>query len=636
MCGINGYITRQRRKSSHEEMLHLMNGCIYHRGPDDGGIFIKESPPSVIGMGMRRLSIIDLGGGAQPMFTEDKSLAIVFNGEIFNFHEIRRRLEQEHGVKFSTQSDTEVILRGYSVWGTGVLPKLNGMFAFAIYDEQKKEIFIARDRLGEKPLYYSLDETSFFWASELKSIVAVRPEKKQIAEQALSLYFSLSYIPAPYTIYQSVSKLQAGHYLRVNTETLSLSTVRYWDVPTAGSPQPAKSYSQARHEIRELLFDATARRMIADVPLGTFLSGGVDSSIVSAIMSKISSQPIKTFSVGYANRRYDESERARMVARHIGSEHHEFILSYDEIMGDIDRIVLNYDEPYADASCIPTYFVSKCASSEVKVALTGDGGDEVFGGYNKYLAIRYRQLLNRYLPAPARRWITSEAFRKKLLAKGDTRSLAAKLRKLLPAVDANPVEAHLNIISLGFTQNELDRLLTIAASSPHGLLLGNIDQGKLASLPEALKVARYLDKEISLEGDMLAKVDRASMLCSLECRSPYLDHRLMEYSYAIPDEYLLRRSNKKRILKDAFADMLPKNFFSAPKSGFEVPIGAWFRGSLKDDLRKTLSTDNLRRHSCLNADEVHRLMNAHVDGSADHTVALWVIYCFQKWHNNCL
>jgi asparagine synthase (glutamine-hydrolysing) len=636
MCGINGYITKQRHKSSYEEMLHLMNGCIYHRGPDDGGIFIKESGPSVIGMGMRRLSIIDIGGGAQPMFTEDKSLAIVFNGEIFNFHEIKRLLEQEHGVSFSTQSDTEVILRGYSVWGTSILPKLNGMFAFAIYDEKKKEIFIARDRLGEKPLYYSLNESAFFWASELKSIAAACPEKKQIAEQALSIYFSLSYIPAPYTIYQNVFKLQAGHYMRVNVETLSSSTVRYWDVPAAGNAQPVKPYNQAKHEIRELLFDATERRMIADVPLGTFLSGGVDSSIVSAIMSKISDQPIKTFSIGYANKRYDESERARIVARHIGSDHHEFMLNYDDIMGDIDRIVLNYDEPYADASCIPTYFVSKCASSKVKVALTGDGGDEVFGGYNKYLSIRYRRLFNRCLPALARRWVTSEAFRKKFLAKGDTRSFAAKLRKLLPAVNANPAEAHLNIISLGFNQREVDSLLAIAASSSHGLLLENIDHDKLASLPEGLKTARYLDKEISLEGDMLVKVDRASMLCSLECRSPYLDHRLMEYSYTIPDEHLLYKSNKKRILKDAFADMLPKNFFNAPKSGFEIPIGAWFRGSLKNDLYTTLSADNLRRHTYLNVDEVHRLMHAHVAGSADYTVKLWVIYCFQKWYNNYL
>jgi asparagine synthase (glutamine-hydrolysing) len=613
-----------------------MNGRIYHRGPDDGGIFIKENGSSVIGMGMRRLSIIDVSGGAQPMLTEDKSLAIVFNGEIFNFHEIKRLLEQEHGVNFSTQSDTEVILRGYSVWGTGILPKLNGMFAFAIYDEKKKEIFIARDRLGEKPLYYSFDESSFFWASELKSIAAACPEKKQIAEQALSVYFSLSYIPAPYTIYKNVFKLQAGHYMCVNVETLSSSTVRYWDVPAAGNVQPVKSYHQAKHEIRELLFDATERRMIADVPLGTFLSGGVDSSIVSAIMSKISNQPIKTFSIGYANKRYDESERARIVARHIGSEHHEFVLDYDEIMGDIDRIVLNYDEPYADASCIPTYFVSKCASSEVTVALTGDGGDEVFGGYNKYLSIRYRQLFNRCLPALARRWVTSEAFRKKFLDKGDTRSFSAKLRKLLLAVNANPVEAHLNIISLGFSQNELDRLLTIAISSPHGLLLGSIDQDKLVSLPEGLKMARYLDKEISLEGDMLVKVDRASMLCSLECRSPYLDHRLMEYSYSIPDEYLLRKSNKKRILKDAFADMLPKNFFNAPKSGFEIPIGTWFRSSLKSDLCKTLSTDNLNRHGYLNVGMVQKLVEAHISGSADYAVKLWVIYCFQKWYNNYL
>jgi asparagine synthase (glutamine-hydrolysing) len=637
MCGINGYIIKQGYKdSSYEEMLHLMNGCIYHRGPDDDGIFVKKNNASVVGMGMRRLSIIDIEGGAQPMFTDDKSLAIVFNGEIFNFHELRRQLEQQHGINFSTRSDTEVILRGYSVWGADILPKLNGMFAFSIYDERKKEIFIARDRLGEKPLYYSLNGSSFFWASELKSMIAACPEKKQISAQALNIYFSLSYIPAPYTVYENVFKLQAGHCMRVNVETFSSSTARYWEVPTTGAIQPAESYSQAKRKIRELLFDATERRMVADVPLGTFLSGGVDSSIVSAIMSKISRQPIKTFSIGYANKRYDESERARTVARHIGSEHHEYMLSYDEILGDIDRIVLNYDEPYADSSCIPTYFVSKCASSEVKVALTGDGGDEVFGGYNKYLSIRYRQLFNRYLPLFARQWISSDFFRKKFLSKGDTRSFSAKLKKLLSAVNANPVDAHLNIISLGFNQRELAFLLNGIISSSNELLLANIDGNKLSSFADELKMVRYLDKEISLDGDMLVKVDRASMLCSLECRSPYLDHRLMEYSYTIPDEYLLNKSNRKRILKDAFADMLPENFFNAPKSGFEIPIGAWFRGGLRQDLLATLSTDNLKQHNYLNIDFVQNLIKEHISEKVDHTGKLWVIYCFQKWYNKFL
>jgi asparagine synthase (glutamine-hydrolysing) len=612
-----------------------MNEHIHHRGPDSEGVFVKDLGSSVVGMGMRRLSIIDIGGGAQPMFSDDKSLSIVFNGEIFNFYEIKHRLEQEHHIKFSTQSDTEVILKGYGVWGIDILQKLNGMFVFSIFDEKKKEIFIARDRLGEKPLYYSLDESSFVWASELKSIVAVCPEKKKISLNALNLYFSLSYIPAPYSIYENVFKLQAGHYLQMNVDTFKLAVTRYWDVPTTEA-SPVKSYNQAKQELRKLLFDATEKRMIADVPLGAFLSGGVDSSIVSAIMAKISKQPIQTFSIGYRNKRYDESERARMVARHISSEHHEYILNYDEILGDVDRIILNYDEPYADSSCLPTYFVSKCASSEVKVALTGDGGDEVFGGYNKYLSIRYRQLFNRYLPPFVQQWVTSDAFRQKYLNKGDTRSFSSKLRKLLSAVGSNPVNAHLNIISLGFNKNEIAALCNNTTTPANELLLANIDKNILASLTDELKLARYLDKEISLEGDMLVKVDRASMLCSLECRSPYLDHRLMEFSYTVPDNFLLNKSNKKRILKDTFADMLPANFFNAPKSGFEIPIGEWFRTALSTDLQETLCANNLGKHHFLNVHFVQNLIQEHLSHRADYATKLWTLYSFQKWYNTYL
>jgi len=381
------------------------------------GFVIKNSNHPQMQQAMHTMN--DIRGEIPPMFTDDKSMSIVFNGKIFNFREIRKRLEQEYHVKFTTQLDTEVVLKGYIVLGEKILSLLNGMFAFSIYDEKKNELFIARDRLGEKPLYYSLDNNTFTWASELKSMITLQPEKKIISREALNIYFSLSYIPAPYTIYQNIRKLQAGHFIRLNVASFAMSLTRYWDIPTI-KESPVISYEQAKQQLRELLFDATEKRMVSDAPVGTFLSGGVDSSIVSAIMSQLSNQPVKTFSIGYTNKRYDESERAKIVAKHIGSEHHEFILNYDDILGDIDKIILNYNEPYADPSCLPTYFVSKCASSEIKVALTGDGGDEVFGGYNKYLAIRYRQLFNRYLPKFARQWVTSESFRNRFLGKGDT------------------------------------------------------------------------------------------------------------------------------------------------------------------------------------------------------------------------
>ena len=311
----------------------------------------------------------------QPIFTDDKSMSIVYNGKIYNSHEIKKQLEQQHHVRFSTQSDAEVVLKGYGVWGEKILSKLNGMFAFSIYDENKKELFIARDRLGEKSLYYTFEDDSFVWGSELKNITAIRPGKREISREALNIYLSLSYIPAPYTIYEEIKKLPAGHYMRINVETLHSSITRYWDISVSKNPNPAKTYSQAKEELRGLLFDAIEKRMTTDVSFGTFLSGGVDSSIVSAIATKISGQPIKTFSAGFKNKRYDESERARIVAKHINSEHHEYLLDYDEILGDVDRVILNYDEPYADASSIPTWFISKRASEKIEIALSGDGGD---------------------------------------------------------------------------------------------------------------------------------------------------------------------------------------------------------------------------------------------------------------------
>jgi asparagine synthase (glutamine-hydrolysing) len=466
----------------------------------------------------------------------------------------------------------------------------------------------------------------------LKSITALRPKKREISREALNIYFSLSYIPAPYTIYKDVKKLPAGHYMRINAETLHSNIVRYWDISVSTTAHPVKTYTQAKQELRELLFDAVEKRMISDVPFGTFLSGGVDSGIVSAIAAKVSKLPVNTFSVGYKNKRYDESERARIVAKHIHSVHHEYILDYEEVLGHVDRIILNYDEPYADSSCIPTWFISKQASEKIKMVLSGDGGDEVFGGYNKYLSIRYRKMFNAYIPVFVRKWLTSESFSKQFLSKGDTRSFSAKLRKLLTAVDADTINSHLNIISLGFTKSELSQLLSEQPLSSNELLLDDIDKTVLSKLTDDLKLVRYLDKEISLEGDMLVKTDRACMLASIECRSPLLDYRLMEFSYTIPDEYLLQKSNKKRILKDTFADLLPEDFFNAPKSGFEIPIGEWFRTSLRANLQETLSVQNLHKHNLFNTDFVQKLITEHLSGKADYATKLWGLYCFQKWY----
>jgi asparagine synthase (glutamine-hydrolysing) len=602
-----------------------MNDRIIHRGPDDDGRFCTDS----IAMGMRRLSIIDLSTGNQPMYNNTRDIVIVFNGEIYNYKILKAELEAD-GIQFNTHSDTEVILKLYEKYGENLLNKLNGMFAFSIYDKNKNQVFIARDRFGEKPLYYFHDNEKFVWASELKSIISLFPELKKVNRDALALFFSLTYIPAPYSIYQNITKLLPGHYLKINTITLAIEDKQYWDINLQDKDEANVSYQDAQKNIQNLLNESIEQRMIADVPLGVFLSGGVDSTIIAAIMANISDKKVKTFSVGYENKRYDESARARQVAAHIGSEHHEYILDYKDIFDIADKIILNYDEPYADSSCLPTWFISSKTAQHVKVALTGDGGDEVFGGYNKYMLPHYRRKINRYVPEFIKPLLTKKSFADKFLSRGDSKSIFSKARKVVGILNEDLISGHLNLLALGFRQDELNQLFTGNAADYKQLLKDHL--GIINPKVDELKQLRYIDKQISLEGDMLVKVDRASMLCSLECRSPFLDHRLMEYTYKLPDDYLIHKGNKKRILKDTFENLLPKGFFNSPKSGFEIPVGEWFRGPLKKDMLETLNDVSLQHSGFFNIDYVHKLIAEHISNKTDHARQLWALYCFQKWY----
>jgi len=623
VCGINGLLYKKVNPDITRQ-LQLMNTAIIHRGPDDDGVYHTDN----VGMGMRRLSVIDLSTGNQPMKNNAGDVTIVFNGEIYNYRDLKAELEQQ-GIIFATQSDTEVILKLYEQYGEALLGKLNGMFAFSIHDKRTDEIFIARDRFGEKPLYYHHNPEQFIWASELKSIVAVKPELKEISKEALTLYFSLTYIPAPYSIYKDVFKLLPGHYLKINTSTFEKEIHEYWDINPGARTDRDITYSGAQKQIRSLLFESVEQRMIADVPLGVFLSGGVDSTIIAAIMAKNTHQKVKTFSVGYENKRYDESARARQVADHIGSEHHEYILDYNDLFGMVDNIVLNYDEPYADSSCLPTYFISSKTVQHVTVALTGDGGDEVFGGYNKYTLPHYRKKIEKYMPGFLRPILSHTGFANRILSGGDSKSVFSKIKKVADLLSEDTITGHLNLLALGFRQHELDKLFKSSNTNYIGLLTQYLT--KLNDTDDELKQLRYIDKQISLEGDMLVKVDRASMLCSLECRSPFLDHRLMEYTYRLPDEYLLSNGNKKRILKDTFADMLPDGFFNAPKSGFEIPVGDWLRGPLKSDMMGTLSDTALQQTGLFNTEYIKKLIADHISNKANNARQLWTLYCFQKW-----
>jgi asparagine synthase (glutamine-hydrolysing) len=627
MCGINGIVYNENIVSSelHNE-IRLMNNRIIHRGPDDDGEYLYTEK---IAMGMRRLSIIDLSTGKQPIFSDDQSLVITFNGEIYNFRELRQHLLLQ-GVGFKTESDTEVILRLYEKYSEGCVSMLNGMFAFAIHDLSRKQIFIARDRFGEKPLYYHAGKDGFIWASELKSILSVRPELKRISRQALNLYLSLTYIPAPFSIYENIFKLKPGHSLSINTDTLAYTIDKYWDIELNQSTELI-NYDDASKYIRETLFDSVEKRMIADVPLGVFLSGGVDSTIIASIMAKISKQKIKTFSVGSDNKRYDESARARQIATHIGAEHHEFILNYNDVLNSLDKILLNYDEPFADPSSLPTYYVSSKTVEHVKVALTGDGGDEVFGGYNKYLIHTYGALYKRMVPGVVTNKIVKPLLHSPVMGRLDSKSKLGKIRKMIDSFGDDVVSNHMNIIALGFKPDTMNKLLRRDLLADYGQILS--DNIEIQIDNDALKTARYIDKNISLDGDMLVKVDRASMLCSLECRAPFLDHRLMEYTYRLPDNYLLKGNNKKRILKDTFEDLLPRNFFNAPKSGFEIPIAYWFRNELKGRLLEVLSVKNMEKHGFFNTSYVEQLIQEHLNVKNDHSYKLWTLFSFQLWYN---
>lgn len=628
MCGINGIISKNKQLNL-ASRIDKMNELIYHRGPDDDGVYFDEEK---VAFGMRRLSIIDLKHGKQPITNKDGTIVIVFNGEIYNYRELKQILLNK-GVTFITSSDTEVILKLYEFYGNNFVNELNGMFVFSIYNKKTKEIFIARDRFGEKPLYYNSSHNEIIWSSELKSIVELKPELKKISPSTLQLFLSLSYIPAPYTIYEGVHKLEPGCRMIVNAETLEINIQKYWDLKPGESKNRIENYSVATKQLKKLLFESVEKRMISDVPIGVFLSGGVDSAIIASIMSKISNQKIKTFTVAYKNKRYDESRRAKIIAKEVNSEHYECLLNYDELIGEIDKVILNYDEPYADPSCIPTYFISNKTSQFVKVALTGDGGDEVFGGYNKYLIHTYGRLYQHLVPSLVSKNIIEPFLNVLAQNDTDTKSFLTRTKKMFDSLGSDVINNHLNVVMLGFRAESLARLWsdqkTIDVNSYLKNILGPISD----QFQTNLKKARYIDTKISLEGDLLVKIDRASMLTSLECRAPFLDHNLMEFSYDIPDKFLIWGNNKKRILKDTFADLLPYNFFNSPKSGFEVPIGDWFRNELKEDMINTLSECNLSQHSYFNKTYVTQIIKEHLSTKIDHSWKIWTLYCFQKWYN---
>ncbi|CAH8286152.1 asparagine synthase (glutamine-hydrolysing) [Mariniflexile fucanivorans] len=625
MCGINGFITsKQEPEKQLISNISLMNDLIIHRGPDDDGVFTYSDTNGSVALGMRRLSIIDLSSGKQPIYSDDKKIVIIFNGEIYNYKILRKELVHL-GVTFKTHSDTEVILKLYENQGTTSFKKLDGMFAFSIFDKNLNKVFIARDFFGEKPLYYTTKNDIFIWGSELKSILKLNITVPEIDKMGLNLFFKLTYIPAPFTIYKNIHKLKPNHFITYDctTHTHTINLIE------EEKPFETKniSYESAKKSVKQLVQESVESRSVSDVPIGTFLSGGVDSSIVSLCLAQMNASKINTFSIGFEKKSFDESDKARTVAKLINSEHHEFIVSEKNLEENIYEILNNFDEPFADSSSLPTYLVANKTSQHVKVALTGDGGDEVFGGYNKYYMGAINQKYTKIVPQEIHK-VLSQSLNTLLNTKDDNRGKRFRAKRLINAIDYSG-NHYWDIISLGFAANSLSEYLL-----PEFYIENPFDYYKNVTginSPKNLLEYRAIDKVMSLEGDMLVKVDRTSMLSSLECRAPFLNKKIWDYTNQLPQEYLIKAWDKKHILKAAFKDKFPKDFLDKSKAGFGVPVGDWLRNTLKQDLLSYSSKELINKQHLFNYESIKSLITDHLNGN-DHTFKVWSFYCFQKWY----
>lgn len=622
MCGIVGIVNY--KNGSDFATLKAMCGKLASRGPDDEGYFQS----GLIGLGHRRLSIIDITNGHQPMKSADKSVVIVYNGEIYNFQELRSEL-QAYGYRFTTNSDTEVLINGYLAWGIEkILNKVEGMFAFALYDILKNEFFLARDKFGEKPVYYSYTPDEFIFASELK---AFEPNlnKYSLDKKALNYFLTLTYIPAPYSIYQEIKKLEAGHYIIIKGNNPP-HKVKYWDFKKfLEQIEPITNFTEAKRKVRDLVTQSVKERMISDVPLGAFLSGGIDSSIVSSLLSHLSAEPVNTFTIGFKEKTYDESKRAKLLAQSINSNHNLQILDYKDIVKHVEEIIQHFDEPFGDSSALPSFFVAKLAAKSVRVVLTGDCSDEVFGGYEKYLGSFYSNKLNQ-LPLPARsalKWVVGHIPHNRI-----TNVWLRKFKKVIDSAGMESFDLHYHLMSLGFKDEERRDLLINENYTDIKKEVAEIYHQFDGLSP--LAQSQATDIKIVLEGDMFVKVDRVCMKNSIESRSPFIDSKVLALAMSLPDEFKIKGRNTKYILKEAFSDILPKKTLNFRKKGFGVPLEYWFKNELKSDLEGLINFEFIKKQGIFNYAYVKRLFDEHQSGKDNHKSKLWNLYVFQKWYKN--
>lgn len=627
MCGITGFC--DFTKKTDKQTLIQMTDALHHRGPDDSGYSFYENEYAHVGLGHRRLSILDLSAkGHQPMSFEN--LEVVLNGEIYNFGEIRRELEG-FGYTFNSRSDTEVVLKAYHKWGIKAVDKFIGMFAFGMYDKEAQKITLVRDRAGVKPLYYYQKDDVFLFASELKSFHQHPRFKKELSRQGVYLFFRFGYILEPYTIFNYAYKLKAGHYAEIDLKNKELKISKYWDVFDAyNAPKLDISFEEAKHETVKLLKSAFEYRMVSDVPVGMFLSGGYDSSAVTAILQKDRTDKLKTFTIGFHEEKYNEAHHAKKVAEHLGTDHTEYYCTQRDaqellpLMGEI------WDEPFGDFSNIPTTLVSRLARKYVTVSLSADGGDEIFGGYKKYTQmLKYKNILSKI---PFKNFMStffSAIDPKHIPFVNHTKNFNSRYNKVVSLLGADNELEIMNSIVEYFADIETSKILNFNEKT----VVTNFDEfNYLSCFNNDVDKLMAVDYKTYQLDDILVKVDRATMSVSLEGREPLLDHRIIEFVAKLPTEYKIKNCNKKYLLKSIVHDYIPQTIMERTKMGFSIPLNEWFGDDLKSYILEYLQHQKLKKVGVFNLEEIEYLKNIWLNNPNNSVAKLWLLLTFMMWY----
>ena len=623
MCGICGKIYLDTGKKVDGNLIEKMCSVLSHRGPDDAGVYLKDN----IGLGHRRLSVLDVSpAGHQPMTNEDGTIWIVCNGEIYNFIELRRDLEKK-GHVFSSNSDTEVIIHLYEEKGVECLQDMQGMFAFALWDDKEKSLFLARDRLGKKPLVYSFNKGVLLFASEIKSLLFDPDLPRDIDQKAILSYLTYGYISSPLTIFSSIKKLLPAHYMVFKDGALTIK--RYWNL----SYQKKLVYGsllEYQDHFLELFSDAIKMRLRSDVPFGAFLSGGIDSGMVVALMSRFLDQPVKTFSIGFEETDYNELPFAQMVADKYSTDHHEFVVKPD-VVDVLPKLMWAYNEPYADPSAVPTYHLSKVTRQHVAVALSGDGGDECFVGYNRYLHSQASYRYSKCLTLLNKKVISKIV---DLLPNGETdRNFFKRSKSFLKHLCLCPEKQYLRWIA--YFDDSLRK--EICSASFNSSVAGLDPSAYIEDLYHASDAESFMDRTLNVDvmsylpEDLMVKTDIASMACSLEVRSPFMDHRVMEFAASLPVDMKIYKGNLKYFLKRAAEDLLPSDIINRKKQGFGLPVANWLRQDLKEMTYDLLLDKSAEERGYLNGEKVKKLLSDHMSGQSDHCHRIWNLLCLELW-----